>query len=803
MDAERWQRVEALVDEALAHAPGERLAWLRGACAGDAELLREVTSLLATLDADPAFLERPLLAGSLGAAADGPLPDDALPATIGQCRVVRRLGRGGMGEVFLGVRDVGGVSQEVAVKVIRRGMDSDEVLRRFRQEMRILASLQHPNIAALLDAGATDDGRPFVLMEYVEGVPITEHCDARALPVEARVRLVQAVGGAVAHAHQRLVVHRDLKPSNILVTAEGTPKLLDFGIGKVLAPAEAGISAVETRAEYRLLTPDYAAPEQVSAGTITTATDVFALGVVLYELLTGALPFAGARARGGDRGVEVRDAAATRPSEAVMRGEAAQVEARAARRGTRPEALRRALADDLDTILLTALRPEPERRYPSVTAFMEDLQRHLDARPVRARPDTFGYRARKFVRRNAAGVAAGGALALGLVSTTVVTVVQSRRVAREAARAERERDQALEVRGFLLELFGASGADQAVGDTVTARALLDRQVAQLDVAYRDRPALLADMLEVLADGYDRLGLYAEAEPLARRALELRRERLGAAHPDVASSLNLLGWIRHERGASREAEPLLLEAARLRRAGGGRLRRDLSRTLNDLGVTYNAVRRYGDAESVLREALAIRREEFGDGHRAVGITANNLAASLYFQQKVDSAIRVQSLAVQSLERSVGPDHQRSVVALGNLAAFKRVKGDLSAAEGDYRMLLERQTRLQGSDHPVTARIVESLATVLSDRGASGGDPAPLAEADSLFRVALRAFEQRLGDGHPQVGETLSRWGTLLSRRGRVEEARAAYQRAIPILVRAHGDTSRSVARARENLSALGR
>lgn len=808
MHAERWQRVEALVEEASARPPAEREGYLRRACGDDAALLHEVSSLVRELEADPGFMEQPIVprpVGDASGAATGEVDGegDALPPTIGQCRVVRRLGRGGMGEVYLGSRVVGGVAQDVAVKVIRRGMDSDEVLRRFRLELKILATLRHPNIAAMLDAGATDDGRPYVVMEYVDGVPITEHCDARALSIAGRLRLLQAVGAAVTHAHQRLVVHRDLKPGNILVTAEGVPKLLDFGIGKVLSPGEAGLSAVETRAEYRLLTPEYAAPEQITAGTITTATDVFSLGVVVYEVLTGEHPFREARRRGGDLAAAAREAVAARPSECVSRGDASVVARRAARRGMRPEALRRALSGDLDTILLTALRPEPERRYPSVAAFMEDLQRHLEARPVRARPDTLGYRARQFVRRNTAGVVAGTALAVALVSTTAVTIVQSRRVAREAARAERERDQALEVRGFLLELFGASGADQAVGDTVTARALLDRQVAQVDVAYRDRPALMADMLEVLADGYDRLGLYAQAEPLAQRALDLRRERLGAAHPDVASSLTLLGWIRHERGASREAEPLLLEAARIRREGGTRLRRDLSRTLNDLGVTYNATRRWGDAEAVLREALAIRRAEFGDGHRAVGITANNLAAALYFQQQVDSAIVVQALAVQALERSVGPDHQRSVVALGNLAAFKRVKGDLAAAERDYRMLAERQARLQGSEHPVTARVIESLATILSDRGQAEGNQAALAEADTLFRQALAAFERRLGVAHPQVGETLNRWGTLLARRARTDEARAAYERALPILVRAHGDTSRVVARVRANLGALKR
>jgi len=814
MDAERWGRIEELCEAVAAMPDAERHPYLLKAAGGDATLVDEVESLVRELEASPGFLSHPLIARP---EPQEPVPD-VLPVSIGPYRVERRLGRGGMGEVYLATRDVGGVRQEVAIKVIRRGMDTEEVLRRFRLELRILASLHHPNIAALIDAGATADGRPYFVMEYVNGVPITDHCDALQLTVPARIRLVQAVARAVGHAHQRLVVHRDLKPRNVLVTPEGEPKLLDFGIGKVLAPTDTLGTAVETRAELRLFTPDYAAPEQVAGGAITTATDVFALGVLLYELLTGRRPLAGARGEGLTSDPAERAATVVRPSVVVTRegpvapdpvdgaqaggapiakGRASSREL-ASRRGATPDALRRSLAGDLDTIILTALRPEPERRYPSALALVDDLQRHLDALPVLARADTLGYRTRKFVQRHTGGVAAGVALVGALVVTSVVTLVQSRRVAREAARAERERDQALEVRGFLMEMFGASGADQAVGATVTARALLDRQVAQVDNAYRDRPELHADMLEVLADGYDRLGLYAEAEPLAQRALDERRSLLGGDHPDVAASLNLLGWIRHERGQSREAEPLLLDAARIRRAGGERLRGDLSRTLNDLGVTYNATRRFADAERVLREALAVRRSEFGDAHRAVGITANNLAAALYFQQKFDSAIATQALAVSSLEKSVGPDHQRSVVALGNLVAFKRAKGDLVSVESDYRALLERQTRLQGPDHPVTARIQMSLAFVVGERGRQKGLPDALAEADSLFRRSIATLETRIGPQHPQVGQNLFHLAFIEAARGRVPESLATMRRALPILQRAFGDTSRMVREAQQHL-----
>jgi tetratricopeptide (TPR) repeat protein len=377
--------------------------------------------------------------------------------------------------------------------------------------------------------------------------------------------------------------------------------------------------------------------------------------------------------------------------------------------------------------------------------------------------------------------------------------VQSRRVAREAELVTRERDKALEVRSFLMEMFGASGANRAVGDTVTVRRLLDLQAAALASAYPDRPDLRAELMDVLADGYDRLGLYQEAEPLARQALDLRRASLPAGHPDIAASVNMLGWILHEVGRSREAEPVLREAVAIRRAAGPRYRRDLSRSLNDLGVVLNALSRYDSAEVVLAEALAIRRAELGEEHRAVGITANNLAAAYYYQARLDEATAVQALAVRALEAELGPDHQRVVVALSNLATFRRALGDWEGAAAEYRRLLERQTRLQGADHPVTARVAASLAAVLVEQAAGTGDEEALAEADRLSRGAIAALEARLGPVHPQVGIALEGWRAALHGQGRVREALAAAERSVAILRASLGDDNQNTAQALSGLA----
>ncbi len=790
MDPRRWEQLESICFAALEREAPERGLFLDQATAGDPDLRQEAEDLLQHLEADPAFLERPVV--DLAALEPPETEEPPIAGSIGPYRVVQRLGRGGMGEVYLAMRETEDIQQSVAIKVIRRGMDTSEVLQRFRLERRILASLHHPNIASLIDAAATEDGRPYFVMEYIEGLPITDYCDRRKLSVHDRLQLFRTVCGAVQHAHQNLIVHRDIKPRNIVVSEEGTAKLLDFGIGKVLAPSEALGPAVATRTEFRLLTPEYAAPEQITGGPVTTATDVYALGVLLYELLAGRHPFVSGSESLRDVERAILESTPSRPSEGVTRDAGIH-------RATDQGQLRRRLAGDLDNIVLKALRKEPDRRYPSAAALMDDIQRHLDGLPVSARPDTLRYRTRKFVGRNAGAVAAGIAVFLGLAATTVVSVFQSGRVAREAERARQERDKALEVRGFLMEMFGATGGSQAVGDTVTARQLLDLQAARLPNAYPNQPELKADMMEVLADGYDRLGLYHAAEPLATEALAIRRQVLGPTHPDVAASLNLAGWIRHELGKSKDAEPLLLEAAAIRRAAGEPYRVDLSRSLNDLGVIYNALARYPAAESTLAEALAIRRAAHGDDHRAVGITANNLAAAYYYQGKLADAIQFQAVALRALTSAVGPDHQRTILALGNLAAFKRAQGDLAAAEADFRDLVARQTRLQGRDHPLTARVVLSLASVLDVRGVAERDDRKLAEAETLFREALKILELKLGPGHPQVGQTLTQLGENLLHRGQGAASVTAQERGLAIVRTALGDAARSTTTALKGLA----
>lgn len=420
MNAERWERLNDIFHEAAARQAAERDSYVRSACGDDAELRAEVERLLAAHDRAGLFIEAPALA------TPGAWPE--LESTregqrVGPYRIVRELGRGGMGAVYLAERADGLYEQTVALKLIKRGMDTERVLARFRAERQILASLDHPNIARLLDGGTTDGGAPYFAMEYIDGAPIDAWAEARQLDIDQRLQLFLPVCAAVTYAHQRLVVHRDIKPLNILVTSDGIPKLLDFGIARVLQDED---DETSTMTGMRLLTPEYASPEQLEGRHATTVSDVYALGVVLYELLTGRSPY-----RTRSRALsEIVTAVATtdpdRPSVAVTGGD----------RVPNGEKLRRRLRGDLDTILLTALRKEPARRYQSVEQFAEDLRRHLAGLPVRARPDTFRYRAGKFVRRNRLPVAAGSVALLALLGGTVATAWQARQARAAQARAE-------------------------------------------------------------------------------------------------------------------------------------------------------------------------------------------------------------------------------------------------------------------------------------------------------------------------------------------------------------------------------
>ena len=772
MNRAQWQKVEAIFQAAIERSGGSRGAYLDEACAGDRELRAEVEALLREHDSDPHFLERPLvdIAGSPGASGGASFPaltphsDAPMSERAGPYRIVREIGEGGMGVVYLAMHEGPGFERAVALKVVRRGMDTDQMLKRFQLERRLLASLRHPNVARMLDAGAMPDGRPYFVMDFVEGTPIDVYCDRERLDTRARLRLFQPVCAAVEHAHASLIVHRDIKPGNILVSDAGVPVLLDFGIGKLLDRSLASDPAVstETMTTGRAFTPAYASPEQIRGEPVSVATDVYGLGALLYHLLTGRRAFEGA---GMALERAVLDTEPPRPS-TVAPG---------------------ALDGDLDAIVLKAMRKEPEMRYTSVAAFADDVQRYLDGQPVRAHAGSFSYRAGKFARRNRVALAAATLVFGAMLAATWYSTAQARAVTRE-------RDKALAVQGFLLEMFGSAGSQR--GDSVSLRQLLDGQAAIVPIRYAEEPELHAEMLSVLAEGYDRLGLYPQAEPLAQQALDLRRATLRADHPDIAFSASLLGWVQHERGRSKEGEALLREAlalwpnARPANPGGH------ARTLNDLGVVSEAQQAYDSAQKFYEQALAMRRRELGGSNRAVATTASNLSVVLYRKGDTRGAIVTAESALAVMRRASGPDHQRSTIIQGNLAAMRAAGGDWAGAETDYRDVVARQERVLGRGHPVTTNTLYALGSVLRSQK-------KFAEADTIMTEALGYFERNLGPAHLRTSQALMMLGGIRASLGRPREAVPLLERAYTIQRASKGPAHKDVVGLRARLDSLKR
>jgi serine/threonine protein kinase/tetratricopeptide (TPR) repeat protein len=632
MKTEEWQKVEELLNTALELEPAARQQFLDEVTE---PLLRgQVESLLVCEDQTDGFLMAPALAFSADFFADDGAEQRA-GQTVGRYRIIREIGRGGMGAVFLAERSDGEFQQRLALKIVRRSFADSDLARRFRQERQILASLNHPNIARLLDGGVSDDGEPFLAMEYVEGLRIDDYCDANSLSTDERLSLFLAVCQGVSYAHQNLIIHRDIKPSNILVTEEGVPKLLDFGIAKLISP-EAGAAAAETITGLRAMTPDYASPEQVRGVSVTTATDVYSLGVLLYELLTGHRPHRLKNRRADEIARVICEEEPERPSTSVSRveevtgadGTIAKLspETISERRGRTPEQLRRTLRGDLDNIVLMAMRKEPQRRYISVAQLAEDVRRYLEGLPVLAHKDTFSYRTAKFVRRHKAGAVAGVLVAFALVAGIVATVWQARRATGQARIASEQRDRARieaakagRINGFMQSIFASadpnwysSGFGQR--GEVKVVDVLDQAGRRIDAELKDEPDIRAELHHTIGTTYQSLGQYEQAKTHFRAALDTYRGLYGERHPKVAEALFFLGASMVGVGDTAGGLALLRQSLEVFRAVDPNnvnvpyLLHDFAGTLNSTGDTVAA-------EQAAREGLDLARQRYGDEHVA--------------------------------------------------------------------------------------------------------------------------------------------------------------------------------------------
>ena len=744
--------LEPLLHQALDLPPAERAAWLADVRARTPDLAREVEALLAIEDELDA---RGFLAGST--AADLPRPVPSLAGRrLGAYTLERPLGQGGMGTVWLARRSDGRYEGWVAIKLLNLALLDAQGGERFRREGTALASLAHPNIARLADAGVTEDGQPFLVLEYVEGRPIDTYCDDERLSPERRIALFLQVLGAVAHAHANLIVHRDLKPSNILVTADGTVKLLDFGIAKLVS-ADASSDAPRTVTGVGWMTPEYAAPEQVRGESITTSTDVYAVGVLLYELLAGRHPTGE-----GSRSAAEHFRAIVETEPPRLSGAATGAEVRA----TSLDRMRRTYAGDLDNIVAKALKKRPEERYATVNEFADDLRRYLNHEPVRARPDSLRYRAGKFVRRNRIGVAVGAIGAVALIAAAT-------RERQLRGRAEREAGKAVAVEQFLLSVFGAAdpfAPPQASAGDLTARALLDRGVKRIDSSLTAQPEVRAELRDALGRVYGNLGLYDAAATQLRRSLAERRALYGTRHPEVAQAMDGLGVVLVQQGRLDEADTLLRGALDQRRRLYGDRHDATAESIAHLADLLRNRNDFGAAEPLYREALAIRRGLHGDSDTSVATTQLDLAELLVAKGTYDSAAVLHRGALAIRVRELGENHPLTGLAMQGLAKAEEHLGNYDEAERTYRRALAAQRKSVGDAHPNTTGVLNSLGQMLFKMGRS-------AEGESLLREALALNRRIFGENHETVSGNLGNLALIVRERGDLDEAERLLRQAL--------------------------
>jgi serine/threonine protein kinase/tetratricopeptide (TPR) repeat protein len=693
---------------------------------------------------------------------------------LGAYKLISPIGQGGMGVVWLAERSDGRFERRVAVKVLNVALVGREGEERFKREGAILGRLSHTHIAKLLDAGVTGTGHPYLVLEHVEGEPIDRYCDQRKLDVKARVRLFLDVLDAVAHAHTNLIVHRDIKPSNVLVSKDGEVKLLDFGIAKLLeAEGQEKAATLLTREGASPLTPEYAAPEQVTGGPVTTATDVYGLGVLFYLLLSGQHP----------AGSGVRSPAAL--FKAIVETEAPRLSAAAnsiaadarstvaADRGTASDKLNRVLRGDLDTIAAKTLKKNPEERYSSVAAFADDLSRYLKQEPISARPDTFAYRTAKFVRRNRTAVVLATTAAVAILAGLAGTLVQTRTAQRQRDVAFRERDRANRITGFMTDMFKVSDPSQSRGESITAREILDNAAQRIETGLAKDPQTQAHMMYVMAEVYDNLGLFPQARSLVERAAELQRTVLGEENPETLSSRELLGKILVEEGRFAEAENLQRGTLAVRTRILGREHPDTLHSMSRLARVLSWEGKNVEAEKLGREAVDIERRVLGPEDPETLRLTNNLVSILWVegdQKLYAEAENLQREAIAIERRVLGPEHPDTLNGMINLGVILRRRGQYAEAEKVYRETLGIQSHVLGPEHPDTLVLRDNLATALAKQ-------ARYQEAEQMYREN-RAVQQRVfGPEHAYTAGSTYNLACLAAVQGHRDEALSLLNQAV--------------------------
>ena len=722
-------------------------------------------------------------------------PDASSTTTIiGPYHLLQLIGEGGMGQVWLAEQKQP-VRRRVAVKLIKVGMDTREVVARFESERQALALMDHPAIAKVFDAGSTPEGRPYFVMEFVAGLPITDYCDRHKLTMRQRMELFILVCEGVQHAHQKAIIHRDLKPTNILVTevdGKPVPRIIDFGVAKATSQ-QLNPGTMYTRAGAIIGTTGYMSPEQAdSAGEdLDTRSDVYSLGVVFYELLVGALPIDFAKLAYDEMLRRLRETDAPKPSTRVRTlGQTSLTNAQ--NRGVDTVALTRQLRGDADAIALKALEKDRKRRYASPADLAGDIGRYLRNEPVTAHAPSLSYRARKYVRRHMLGVSLAAAILLLLVGLAIAQTIELRRIRQQRDRADR-------ITEFMTNMFTVSDPSHSRGNDVRVREILDKASSQVLSGLDKDPLDQAQLMGVMGDVYRNLGMYPQAESLLRRALASRQKLLGDKNEDTLKSMYSLATLLREQSRTAEAEKLARQTLDLRRSTLGPEARATVESMSQLGLILNEEGHYPEAEQVEREALAIASQKFGTNDPITVDAASNLAINLAYEGKFAQAEEQFRSVLQMDRDTLGPDDPKTMAAEINLGAILLQQDKYPQAEQLMRPLLDRERRVLGPDHPTTLLTMGNLALVLSLEKRE-------TEAEQLFRETLAIKQKKLGPEHRSTLVTAGNLADVLREEGKLAEAETLTRETLAIERRTlgndHSDTQETVETLGQLLTAEG-
>ncbi len=784
MGQQHWEKINNIVDTALELEKEERKRYINKECKDDPELKSEVTRLLESIQESEAeeFLEgkesypQNLVSELSKTFEKSETSSSLVGQNIDNFKILEVVGHGGMGSVFLAERADKAYDQTVAIKVLRRGMDTPSNILRFKRERNILAKLEHPNISRLLDGGMTNEGLPYLVMEYVKGTPLITYCDTNNLTIEQRLDLFKLVCQAVQHAHNNAVIHRDLKPSNILVTEDGKVKILDFGIAKLLEPEEVSENLFQTRTGARMLTMGYAAPEQVEGEAVTTATDTYALGILLYKLLTGVHPFDLEKKNVTEIERLIRKKTPTKPSTKLGELPKSKQQQIAEQHNSTPSVLQNALKGDLDAIVMKALRKERKKRYNSTDQLLEDLRRRKQNLPIIAREDTIRYKTSKFIRRHKAGLSAAAGFALLIISFFAFYTWQ---ITDERNQARRAAQKAEAVTSYLTDLLSRSNPyleEKNVGLDVTLGSVLQYGHKTIDQEFENQPVVKAKVKTVIGQVYSQLGEFGKAESLLTEAYQIHKGLKSKAMIDQANTTKTLAFMYQDKGNYDRAETLLQETIQtLQTTKKGLITEEAASSIARLGnLSWFNKGQFKTADSLLTKALEIEQQIHSGNHLHIATRYNDLATMNHAQGKLSIADSYYRKAIANYRRLSG-EHANLAIILSNFAILLKDRGDYKEAEQKQIEALKMHKEHSGENSIDIALGTGKLGQIYVEMG-------KYERADSLLHLSLEKLHKIYGESHPYI----ARNNLIL---GKLVRLKKNYQEAEEILSNAHAQFSK--------------